>query len=493
LANDRPQTHAFGPQPEQSHAAAMKLPCALRSLACALGGMLASSCALVHDRPSGPDASSHDATSEDAASTRDVGRVDDAHLAPDAATLDSAALPDAAAFDVGTDDAPPALDAAPSDGWSRGDAGVHDPIQGPLACGAPAAVAYHIDPAHRAYQPDDTLRLPLTERWRAALDGRVSYPLVACGRVYVTVSARPGEPLRSSVVVALDSETGAIVWGPTPLDVAPDYGAQAAYDDGHLFVVTAAGAAYSLDAATGTREWRVQLEDEYSFTVPPIASAGLLIVAGSGANARLYAVEQATGSVRWTQGLEHLPGIATDGASVFLASCAAGAFDAASGAMLWQDFRCAGVPQEPAVHAGQLYVRAPMGMSQIYDATSGAHLGTFTTLLAPAFSGDTGYFADRRRLRALRDGSETDTWTYAPGAQFRWAPIVVGDQVVVGNETDLSVLSRADGAVLDTHPFATPLGPRTGTTEGVTLLPWQDMAEAGGILLIPVAGGLVAF
>lgn len=431
-----------------------------RVLSVALGGLLlfrgAIGCSSSHESAPGTDASTRDA----------------------AATLD-ALVPDGST-------SPDALDA-----WALGDAGVHDPAQGPTACGAPAAVAYHIDPAHRGFQPDDQLRLPLAERWRVPFDGRVSYPLVACGRVYVTVSSTmPGAPVQSSVVVALEPETGATIWGPTTLDASPDEGAQAAYDDGHLFVITSAGALYSIDAATGIQQWRVQLTGESSFTVPPLATTGLVVVEGSGVNAQLYAVEQTTGVVRWTQGLLALSGTATDGRTLFAASCGATAFDLASGTMLWDDRRCpGGVATEPSLHAGRVYVRSPM-MNLMYDAETGAQLTSFRAALPPAFSQDTGYFVERSRVRAIPDGTDLAAWMYAPVVVFRWAPIVVGDWVLVGNGSYLSVLSRADGSS-DIHSFST--GGAAATTEGTTLLPWQDMAEAGGRVFIPIDGGLVAF
>jgi hypothetical protein len=49
------------------------------------------------------------------------------------------------------------------------------------------AVTYQINEAHTGLQQDDLLRPPLSRRWSHTFPSDVSYPLLAFGKVFVTV------------------------------------------------------------------------------------------------------------------------------------------------------------------------------------------------------------------------------------------------------------------------------------------------------------------
>src|SRR5262249_11983446 len=71
------------------------------------------------------------------------------------------------------------------------------------------AVAYQIDAAHTGAQLKANLRLPLARRWSRDLGSTgISYPLVANGRVFITVDTQ---------LFALDARDGALAWGPLEL------------------------------------------------------------------------------------------------------------------------------------------------------------------------------------------------------------------------------------------------------------------------------------
>ncbi|HMG77030.1 MAG TPA: FG-GAP repeat protein, partial [Pyrinomonadaceae bacterium] len=74
------------------------------------------------------------------------------------------------------------------------------------------AVAYQIDATHSGAQ-FDTVTPPLARRWSRDLGGQISYPLIANGRIFVTVATK---------LYALDEVNGATLWG--PVDLGGTYG-----------------------------------------------------------------------------------------------------------------------------------------------------------------------------------------------------------------------------------------------------------------------------
>src|SRR6185437_12398476 len=87
------------------------------------------------------------------------------------------------------------------------------------------AVAYQIDAAHTGAQ-FDTITPPLTERWSRDLGGQISYPLIAGGRIFVTVA---NQNSYGTKLYALDEANGATLWGPVDLGGTYNW-SNAAYD-----------------------------------------------------------------------------------------------------------------------------------------------------------------------------------------------------------------------------------------------------------------------
>ena len=59
------------------------------------------------------------------------------------------------------------------------------------------------------------------------------------------------------------------------------------------------------DAATGARAWSRNLDGQYSFSSPPTAFGGSVCVGGAGSGGTVYAVDGATGALRWTASVEN--------------------------------------------------------------------------------------------------------------------------------------------------------------------------------------------
>lgn len=134
---------------------------------------------------------------------------------------------------------------------------------------------------------------PLTgiERWRATAGGTYeASPAVADGTLYI------GN--RDSHLYALDAGTGQERWR---VDTEDWVDTTPAVANGVVYVANHAGTLFALDAATGQERWRLSLGP--AGAVPsPAASADLGIVAAVGADGILHVVDATTGEERWTAG-----------------------------------------------------------------------------------------------------------------------------------------------------------------------------------------------
>ena len=99
------------------------------------------------------------------------------------------------------------------------------------------AVAYQIDIGHTgAITFDKSFAPPLKMAWKKNISGVISYPLIAEGKVFVTV----GQPnKRTSKLYALDETNGKTIWTLEVDSLSQGVGgfpswANAAYDNGDL-------------------------------------------------------------------------------------------------------------------------------------------------------------------------------------------------------------------------------------------------------------------
>ena len=139
------------------------------------------------------------------------------------------------------------------------------PSSTPVAPADPrdAATAYRQNPAHDGRAFGDGPQPPLTAAWTRDLDGNLSYPLIAGGRVF-TLTDR-------GVLRVLDLRNGALLWshatGTQPVT--------ASYDDGRVFTTDEYGLTIALDAASGLVLW------SRSMALQPVAAGGRLYTGGS--------------------------------------------------------------------------------------------------------------------------------------------------------------------------------------------------------------------
>ena len=367
-----------------------------------------------------------------------------------------------------------------------------------LTIGLPStdATAFQINPQHNGTIRFATIlgasALPLAPSWTAQLDGTASYPLIAGGRVFVTVARASG----GSEIVALSAATGAVVWGPIALSGS----ANATYDNGRVIVLSenigSPGIMTAYDAATGNQLWSTALTSQYMFTAPPTAMNGMVYTGGAGSGGTLYAVNDATGALTWTAGVANgdasSPTVTADGVYVSY-PCQTNDFNPTTGAYLWSNNTgCDGGGGATGTYANGVYwspnnASGYSGMS--FDAETGNFLSSYTASQPPALTATTGYFLQSSTLSAIGLSNSVIRWTFAGDGSLATAPIVVNGYVFIGSSSGkVYGLDATTGAQV----WQVSLGGSANTGQ------WMQLGQSGlaagdGLLVVPVGSSLQMF
>jgi outer membrane protein assembly factor BamB len=363
----------------------------------------------------------------------------------------------------------------------------------PTAGCATLAVAYQISVSHDGCSGDSTVVPPLTQRWSRDFTGPVSYPLIADGKVFVTVVTNPGGSY-GTTLYALDQATGATLW--SQAITGAFWWSNAAYDAGRVFVVNYNGLLRAFDAASGAPAWAVQLPGQGSFTSPPTADGGMVYTGGAGNGGTLYAARESDGAVLWTRpvsnGDRSSPALNATDVFVSYACGLVYAFDRTTGQPRWfNDGPCSGGGGKTAVyHASRVYSRDNIfPANEILDASTGQLLGTFQARPAPAFAGKIGLFLDGSTLQAT-SGRRT-LWTFSGDGGLDSAPIVVGSTVLVGSSSGMLYgLDLRRGRVV----WSTNVGSGiSGPDEQNVFQPLTGLGAGQGLLVVPAGNRLAAY
>jgi outer membrane protein assembly factor BamB len=352
------------------------------------------------------------------------------------------------------------------------------------------AVAYQIDATHSGAQ-FDTITPPLTQRWSRDLGGQISYPLIAGGRIFVTVA---NQNSFGTKLYALDEATGATLWGPVDLGGSFNW-SNAAYDAGRVFAVNYDGVLRAFDAASGALLWSTQLPDQHAFFSPPTASGGVVYTAGSGTGTTLYAVDEQDGIVNWSALLfsgnnNSSPAVTSTG--VFVSIGDLYAFSPQDGSLIWTQ---SGAPATPVVIGGRLYVGDSLTPKLMYDAPTGALLGTFPKGPPPAFSGSTGFFlggsVDAGFTLEARDANNgIARWSFTGDGTLISAPITVNGYVYIGSRSGkLYALDASTGA----NVWTGNIGAAVQFTDSPVSRPHTGIGAGDGLVVVPASTLLVAY
>ena len=361
------------------------------------------------------------------------------------------------------------------------------------------AVAYQIGTGHDGYQATGALSAKsLAKKWTVRLGGTgggiaeagdVSYPVIAGGRVFVTVENTQSY---GSTLYALNAATGTIDWS---VGLAGTYGFSAlAYDGRTVFAVNYNGVLTAFVAATGHEAWSAQMPGQTSFTAPPTAYDGIVYVSGAGLGGTVYAVSEADGIVRWTRSVQNgdksSPAVGASGVYVSYA-CQQDYRFSLTGHRAWHhQASCEGGGGSTAVlHGTSLYARGAFDTPIILRQSSGHQVGTFATSTAPAFDSTNMYTLQSGNLVAVDPSGSPSRWAIGDGT-FVTAPVVSNGVVYVGSST-----GKVYGVSVKSHT------PVWSATAGPSILgPDEQNADVlvgmgigDGLLVVPAANVLTAF
>lgn len=362
----------------------------------------------------------------------------------------------------------------------------------------PEAVTYHQDAARSGRvvlgQP---LTFPASPAWSIDLGSAVSYPLIADGRGFV-ITAGTSTGGRGTQLHALDLATGAALWDAVDIPNAFSSRAGHAYDAGRVFVVNFDGVLRSFDGATGAPDWTVALSSVSPdiFDSAPAVFEGIIYV---GAASRLFAVDTASGGVRWEStfsGSTAPFAVAADGVYVSYA-CEERKLDLLTGSAVWTHVRCSGGGGYTPVYAnGLMYVRDWAARTAIYDAVTGENSGQFGWVnipfpLIPSISPDSLFLVDGGRLRSLDLQAQRTNWDVGFLSPIASEPIVIDGAVfAVSGDGTVHAVDAASGTELWTGSAVAPVSLPDDLD---TSMPLRGIAAGEGYLLVPAGNVLTAW
>ena len=365
------------------------------------------------------------------------------------------------------------------------------------AVSAQQARNFQIDATHTGATTSATLKPPLRQRWMVNFGQPISYPLIADGRVYVTVRNASGQ---GTTLFALNAATGATLWSS---NLAGSFAISGAcYENGRVFAVNGSGLLRAFDGATGNVVWSALLPGQFMFSSQPTVENGVVYTGGSGSGGTVYAVDANNGALLWTRsvmnGDHSSPAVTSDGVYVSYACPNVYKLNPATGAVIWHFAPgCSGGGgKTPALFNNRLYVRDSAGT--IHDSFTGALIGNFIAKNTPVFSGSSGFFLEGPNgfgsFGTLR-GRDVDTnavlWSFAGDGTLQSAVLAVNDNVYVGS---------ASGKL---YAVNAATGQQVWVTQAGTSIPFVDehnvsqpvtgFASGEGLLVVPTSTTLVAY
>jgi outer membrane protein assembly factor BamB len=361
------------------------------------------------------------------------------------------------------------------------------------------ATAYQVDSRHDGQQTGGTLSAAsLTKKWSKTLGGTtsygpapVSYPVIARGRVFVTVE---NSQSYGTELYALNASTGATDWSVGLGGLY--YFSALTYDGQRIFALNYNGVLTAFMASTGHELWSVQMPGQYAFTAPPTAYDGVVYVSGAGSGGTVYAVSEADGVVRWTgpveNGDKNSPAVDNTGAYASYA-CQQDYRFSLRGHLVWHHATACegGGGSTAALHGSSLYARGsvPLDTPIILSKSSGTQTGSFAATTAPAFDSTNMYTLQSGNLVAVDQSGSPNRWEFGTGTLVT-APVVNGGVVYVGSSDGkvYGVWARSGTKVWAGTAGSTVLAPDEQNADvlvGITV--------GGGMLVVPAGNVLTAF
>jgi outer membrane protein assembly factor BamB len=355
---------------------------------------------------------------------------------------------------------------------------------------------FQIDATHTGSITTDHLTPPLKQRWIVDFGQNISYPLIADGKVFVTVrNAASGTTL-----FALDAANGGVLWSFSLGGFSQWSGT--CYENGRVFAVNGSGLLRAFDGTSGNVIWQVQLPGQFVFSAPPTVTQGVIYVSGAGSGGTVYAVNAGSGAVLWTRavmnGDKSSPAVTSDGVYVSYSCPNVYKLDPATGAEIWHYAPgCSGGGgKTPALYNRRLYVRD--SSDSIFDSETGTIVGTFNAKNTPAFSGNRGFFLNGPKffgsfgtLQARDVDTNSVLWSFSGDGFLQSAVLVVNNYVYVGSaQGRLYAVDAATGQ----QAWVTNTGDSIPYVDEQNVSqPLTSFAAGEGLLVIPTSTKLVAY
>jgi outer membrane protein assembly factor BamB len=175
------------------------------------------------------------------------------------------------------------------------------------------------------------------------------------------------------------------------------------------------GVVFAFDQRSGILEWSERVDGDGEDSIPTFGGGGIYVAYPD----QVYKFAPRTGNPRW-----HYNGGGDGGGG-----------------------------STGVYYKGRLYVADFISQSIVYDATTGARLGTFSATAPPAFFSDAqgndyGVALDGNELLAFSFATGDTIWSFSGDGQLRTTPIVINGQVAVGSaEGNLYLLDGTTGTV----------------------------------------------
>ncbi len=232
-------------------------------------------------------------------------------------------------------------------------------------------------------------------------------------------------------------------------DAGGEISSSAATRDGIVYFTGRRGDIYAVDAATGELRWQVHLSD-YILSSSPALAGNLIIVAGGYA---LFGLDAATGDEIWKLPIQYSAAASptVSGSMVFIASQDGRIYgiDAATGAQEWRYDTESLVFGSPAVADGILYIGTDEGKIHAIAIDSGFYIWRATldgsVVGSAAVVHDRVVFATRGGpVYALRTDNGKTIWEYNVSGK---SSVAISNGVVLlgGEDGGLHAVSLEDG------------------------------------------------
>lgn len=279
--------------------------------------------------------------------------------------------------------------------------------------------------------------------------------------------------LDSRATVQATSSAGAVVWS---VDLTPPRdrnnrasGGALATGDGRVFVSSAYAFVAALDATSGREIWRVDFDAP--LTGSPAVQGDTLFV--TAVDSTLWALEAATGRVRWT-----LPGTPT------LTTVSRGSAPAVAGDLVVFPTQSGELTAVRRSNGGRVWSTAAVGRR------TGAALASISALTGdPVVDGTRLYAANQSgRVFALDARTGATLWSVEEGA---YGPVwpVGGSVFLVSDQNRLLRLDARDGSVIWAQEL--PLYTTDRVRRQLSVFPQHGPILAGGRLWVASGDGML--